>query len=54
MQFKGTGWHVTDYPRKGSDKASKEGAATEAKEATTDKTEAKAAPEPKKHDKKDK
>ena len=44
VQFKGTGWYVTDYPRKGSDKASKEGTATEAK------TES----EPKKHDKKKK
>ncbi len=56
VQFKGTGWYVTDYPRKGGDKAPKEGA--EAKEPSADKAEAKAdtkaAPEPKKHEKKKK
>ncbi len=58
VQFKGTGWYVTDYARKGSEKAPKEGSAPEAKEAAADKTEAKTeaktAPEPKKHDKKKK
>lgn len=59
VQFKGTGWHVTDYPRKGSDMASKERAATaESKESggekTETKTEAKASAEPKKQEKKKK
>jgi putative FmdB family regulatory protein len=46
VQFKGTGWHVTDYPRKGSDKPSKERAATaESKESSGEKTEAKASAE---------
>ena len=59
VQFKGTGWHVTDYPRKGSDMASKERAATaESKESsgekTDAKTDAKASAEPKKQEKKKK
>ncbi|MGH9555565.1 MAG: FmdB family zinc ribbon protein [Terriglobales bacterium] len=54
VQFKGTGWHVTDYPRKGSDKASKERAATESKESTGEKAEVKSSAEPKKNDKKKK
>jgi putative FmdB family regulatory protein len=48
VQFKGTGWHVTDYPRKGSDKASRERAATaESKESTGEKAEVKASAEAK-------
>jgi putative FmdB family regulatory protein len=47
VQFKGTGWHVTDYPRKGSDKASKERADTESKESTGEKAEVKASAEAK-------
>ena len=54
VQFKGTGWYVTDYPRKGSDKASKEGAATESKESTSEKGETKTPAEPKKPEKKKK
>ena len=55
VQFKGTGWHVSDYPRKGSDKASRELAATaESKESGGEKTEAKPSAEPKKQEKKKK
>ena len=54
VQFKGTGWYVTDYPRKGGDKAPEEGAAPEAKETGAEKTEARAPSEPKKHEKKKK
>ncbi len=42
VRFKGTGWYVTDYPRKGSDKAARESASGEAKEAAGERTEAKA------------
>ncbi|MCI0355584.1 MAG: zinc ribbon domain-containing protein [Acidobacteria bacterium] len=54
VQFKGTGWYVTDYPRKGSDKAAKEHTATESKEPGGERAEAKAPAEPKKHEKKKK
>ncbi|MGH9509592.1 MAG: FmdB family zinc ribbon protein [Terriglobales bacterium] len=51
VQFKGTGWHVTDYPRQGSDKASKESAAAaDAKESTSEKAEVKTSSESKKQD----
>lgn len=61
VQFKGTGWYVTDYPRKGSDKAAKERTATsEAKESSgekgekAEKADVKTSSEPKKSEKKKK
>ncbi|MGH9556151.1 MAG: FmdB family zinc ribbon protein [Terriglobales bacterium] len=54
VQFKGTGWYVTDYPRKGSDKASKERAATESKDSMGEKAEVKTPSETKKTEKKKK
>ena len=57
VQFKGSGWYVTDYPRKGSDKAAKERTDTDAKQASGEKgekAEVKASSEPKKSEKKKK
>jgi putative FmdB family regulatory protein len=54
VQFKGTGWYVTDYARKGGDKAHKESASAESKPSSDDKAEVKASAEPKKSDKKKK
>lgn len=52
VQFKGTGWYVTDYPRKGSDQ--KERTATESKESSGEKAEVKTSSETKKSEKKKK
>ena len=59
VQFKGTGWYVTDYPSKGSDRAAKERTATteakeSSKESSSEKTDVKASSEPKKSEKKKK
>lgn len=39
IQFKGTGWYVTDYAGKGSSPASKEGASDGATKSSSDKSE---------------
>ncbi len=56
VQFKGTGWYVTDYPKKGAAKPSEGGEAT--KESAAEKTEAasksESTPESKKHHEKKK
>ncbi|MCI0352599.1 MAG: zinc ribbon domain-containing protein [Acidobacteriales bacterium] len=59
VQFKGTGWYVTDYARKGSSRSSDGGGATESSESTekaakpeTDKGETKPKSEQKKLPKK--
>jgi putative FmdB family regulatory protein len=58
VQFKGTGWYVTDYARKGSARAGDGAAPTEPSESTEkakpekDKAEVKSKGEPKKHPKK--
>ncbi len=55
VQFKGSGWYVTDYARKGSGKASKEDAGEAAPAKAEEKTETKPKHEPghkKSHDKK--
>ena len=38
FQFKGTGWYVTDYARKGSNKESKDTSSNGNKEGSTDKS----------------
>lgn len=47
FQFKGSGWYVTDYARKGGEKKDKEAGGSEKPEAKSDKGEKAAAPEPK-------
>jgi len=63
VQFKGSGWYVTDYARGGADKAKSEGeaakaeataesSASKAEEKRDSRPESKPKPEQKKHDKK--
>ena len=44
IQFKGTGWYVTDYAKKGAEPSKAENADKAEKKESTEKTEKKAAP----------
>ncbi len=53
VQFKGSGWYVTDYARKGASGSSSESSATKAETMPESKPESpKSSSESKKHDKK--
>ncbi len=46
IQFKGTGWYITDYARKGADGADKEKAAADKEKTGAASTESSATPSP--------